>query len=187
MLHIKQAEVSGLCIWSIERHTAPETPSIMKSKTNGMPSALTRRNFLRTSSLAISGAACGGPVLFSAESPGREGRKYRAAIIGHTGRGDYGHGLDVLFNDYANIQVVAVADPNAAGRAKTAEKCKALRQYDDYRVMLEKEKPQLVSIAPRWTDQHHAMAMAALKVGAHIFMEKPIMQTLAEADEVLAA
>ena len=158
----------------------------MKSKTNGMSSALTRRNFLRTSSLAISVGVCGSPALFSAEPPSREERKYRAAIIGHTGRGDYGHGLDVLFNDYANIQVVAVADPNAAGRAKTAEKRKALRQYDDYRAMLDKEKPQLVSIAPRWTDQHHAMAMAALSAGAHIFMEKPIMQTLVEADEVLA-
>jgi predicted dehydrogenase len=109
----------------------------------------------------------------------------RAAIIGHTGKGDYGHGLDVVFNDRQNIQIVAVADPNPTGRAKAAEKSKALRQYDDYRVMLEEEKPQLVSIAPRWTDQHHAMALAAFKVGAHVYMEKPFTQTLAEADDLL--
>jgi predicted dehydrogenase len=53
--------------------------------------------------------------------------------------------------------------------------------------MLDKEKPQLVSIAPRWTDDHHAMAMAALAAGAHLLTEKPFMQTLLEADEVLAA
>src|SRR6185295_1328334 len=55
-----------------------------------------------------------------------------------------------------------------------------------YRDMLSREKPKLVCIAPRWTDQHHAMALAALGVGAHIYMEKPITQTLAEADEILA-
>jgi len=52
--------------------------------------------------------------------------------------------------------------------------------------MLEKEKPDLVCIAPRCTDEHHAMALAALRVGAHVYLEKPITQTLAEADELLA-
>src|SRR5205085_4746722 len=107
-------------------------------------------------------------------------------IIGHTGKGDYGHGLDVIFNGRGNIEVVAVADPVPAGRAAAAARSKALRQYEDYRLMLEKEKPRLVCIAPRWTNQHHAMALAALGIGAHLYMEKPFTQTLAEADEVLA-
>src|SRR5207249_8367984 len=34
-------------------------------------------------------------------------------------------------------------------------------------------------------DQHHAMALAALRIGAHLYMEKPITQTLAEADDLL--
>jgi predicted dehydrogenase len=59
-----------------------------------------------------------------------------------------------------------VADPNEAGRAKAAARSKALRQYGDYRQMLEKEKPHLVCVAPRWTDPHDAMALAALRVGA---------------------
>jgi predicted dehydrogenase len=53
--------------------------------------------------------------------------------------------------------------------------------------MLKREKPQLVSVAPRHTDQHFAMAAAALDAGAHVFLEKPITQTLAEADQLLAA
>jgi predicted dehydrogenase len=53
--------------------------------------------------------------------------------------------------------------------------------------MLRQEKPQLVAVTPRWTDQHYAMAKAALNVGAHVYLEKPITQTLAQADELLAA
>ena len=109
-----------------------------------------------------------------------------AAIIGHTGKGDYGHGLDLIFNGREGIEVVAIADPEEAGRAKAAARCKALRQYNDYHQMLAKEKPRLVCVAPRWTDQHHAMGMAALEIGAHVYMEKPLTQTLSQADELLA-
>ena len=38
--------------------------------------------------------------------------KYKAAIIGHTGQGDYGHGLDVVYVDMPDVEVVAVADPD---------------------------------------------------------------------------
>lgn len=84
----------------------------------------------------------------SAAEQVRADRKLTAAIIGHTGKGNYGHSLELIFNDRENIQVVAVADPNPTGRAKAAAQCKALRQYANYREMLEKEKPSLVCIAP---------------------------------------
>lgn len=137
-----------------------------------------RRQFLATATVALAAPV----VLHAADAP-----KLKAAVIGATGRGDYGHGMDVIFNDRNNLELVAVADANPAGLEKTAARLKAPRQYTDFRAMLEKERPQLVSIAPRQSDQHHAMAMAAVAVGAHIFMEKPFMPTLAEADEVLAA
>ncbi len=137
-----------------------------------------RRQFLATATVALAAPA----MLHAADAP-----KLKAAVIGATGRGDYGHGMDVIFNDRPNLELVAVADANPAGLEKTAARLKAPRQYADFRAMLEKERPQLVSIAPRQSDQHHAMAMAAIGVGAHIFMEKPFMPTLAEADEVLAA
>ena len=149
-------------------------------------SSHSRRKFLKQSGLLLGAVAVANETFFGAELSNANGNNFRAAIIGDTGKGDYGHGLDVVFNDRPNIQVVAVADPNPTGRAKAVEKSKALRQYDDYRVMLEQERPQLVSIATRWTDQHYAMAMAAFKIGAHVYMEKPFTQTLVEADELLA-
>lgn len=122
--------------------------------------------------------AQGGPAIQA--SP-----KLKAAIIGHTGRGNYGHGLDLLFAGQPAIEVVAVADPDSAGRAKALQRTGARRGYADYREMLDRERPQLVSVAPRWTDQHHAMVSAALAAGAHVYCEKPIARTLAEADELL--
>lgn len=113
-------------------------------------------------------------------------RKLKAAIIGHTGHGDFGHEQDLIFNNHPEIEVVAVADPVPSGRAKAALRSRAARQYADYREMLEKERPQLVSVALRWTDQHYAMAKAALESGAHVYMEKPFTQTLTEADDLLA-
>ncbi len=140
-----------------------------------------RRKFLQQSALLASGAAL---ALHAQEAKSKD--VLRAAIIGHTGQGDYGHGLDAVFNDLPNVEVVAVADPDAKGRAAAAQKSKAARHYADYREMLAKERPQLVAVAPRWTDQHHAMTLAALKIGAHIYTEKPFTKTLAEADDLLA-
>jgi predicted dehydrogenase len=115
-----------------------------------------------------------------------DARPLRAAVFGHTGEGDYGHSLDVIFTDVPGVEVVAVADPVESGRAKAAQKMKAAKQYSDWRELIEKEKPQLVCLASRWTHERHAMGMAALKGGAHLVSEKPFATTLAEADELLA-
>jgi hypothetical protein len=103
-----------------------------------------RREFIRTASLVA--AALSSPQ-FSFGQNSAPTEKLRAAIIGHTGRGDYGHGLDQIFNDFDKIQVVAVADPDEKGRERAKQRSKALRHYGDYREMLTKEMPQLASIA----------------------------------------
>lgn len=113
---------------------------------------------------------------------------YRAAIIGRTGQGDYGHGLDVVYNGMKNVKVIAVADPHEAGRASCAARTAASEQFADYRQMLEKVRPDLVSIGPRWIDCHYEMVLACCAAGVKgIYCEKPFARTLAEADEMLAA
>lgn len=112
--------------------------------------------------------------------------KLKAAIIGDTGRGNYGHGIDMIFDGRPNIEVVALSDPNEAGRTKAQTRTKAPRTYADYHEMIERERPDLVAIGPRWSDRHHAMASAALKAGAHVYTEKPFTPTLAEADSLIA-
>lgn len=114
-------------------------------------------------------------------------RQYRAAVIGHTGHGNYGHGLDVVWQAFPNIEVVAVADANEAGLAQAVARSKARRGYRDYREMLRREQPDLVSIGPRWLDQRAAMVEAAAEARAHIYLEKPFARDPAEADRIVAA
>lgn len=160
----------------------------MHAKMTRLPPSVRRWSRRRFLGLTTSSAAvltlglrplCGAGALSNEE-------RYRAAIIGHTGQGNYGHELDLVFNGRQNIDVCAVADPDPGGLAKAAQRSRARSQYHDYAEMLRKEKPGLVCIAPRWSNEHHAMGMACLRAGAHIYVEKPVTQTLAEADELLA-
>ncbi len=141
---------------------------------------LTRRDFIRSAS------ASGLLATSIARLQAQPAAKLKAAVIGHTGRGDYGHGLDGIFANRQQIELVALADPDPDGRAKTAAKIGAPRQYADYREMLDKERPNLVSLAMRQADQHHAIASAILRSGAHLYSEKPFTTTPSEADDLLS-
>jgi predicted dehydrogenase len=113
--------------------------------------------------------------------------KYKACVIGHTGRGDYGHNLDMALLDQPDIEVIAVADPDPTGRDKAAKRLKISKSYADYREMIEKERPNLVAICPRFLDGHKDMIEACTAHGAHIFCEKPLSPDLKEADAIVAA
>ena len=135
---------------------------------------MNRRHFIALSSAAV---AC-------AE---QNQTHLRAAVIGHTGRGDYGHGMEKIFNGRAGVMLVALADGDAAGGRKVAADLGVNSVYTDFREMLEKEKPTLVSVGMRHSDQHRDVILACLKAGAHVYCEKPVTRKPAEADELIAA
>lgn len=139
------------------------------------PALITRRHLLTTST-----ALAAGGILHAAPSLVK-----KAAIIGHTGAGDYGHGIEKIFHGMTDVSVVALADPDEAGRTRAMTSSGAAKGYADYREMLAREKPDLVAIAPRWATEHHDMAIAALQAGAHVYLEKPFTITLAEGDAIL--
>lgn len=66
--------------------------------------------------------------------------------------------------------------PELAGHEVTA----------DFHEALHRLKPDLVSIAT-YSDSHADYAVAALEVGAHVFVEKPLATTVADAGRVVAA
>ena len=114
-------------------------------------------------------------------------KSYRVAVIGRTGKGNYGHGLDVVWKAFDNVEIVAVADEDEKGRANAAKRLGARQTYADYRELLDKERPQIVSVATRWLDAHRDMVVACARAGASMFLEKPMARSLAEADEMVRA
>lgn len=142
---------------------------------------MNRRAFLSTSLASTLS-------LHSARSATAPGGKTRIAVIGHTGRGNFGHGLDSMWLDMPETEIVAVADADTKGLAGAVKKLKLDKGYADYRKMLAEAGADIVAIGPRHIDQHHEMTLAAIQAGARgIYMEKPFVPTLAQADEIIAA
>ncbi len=145
---------------------------------------LHRRKFLAGATAFSLAAAGTRPTRGARAKPA----KYRAAVIGHTGRGNYGHGLDTVWLDVPGTKIVAVADADPQGLAGAVKRLGGPKGFADYRRMLDQVKPDLVTVGPRWIDQHRDMVLAAAERGVRgIYMEKPMCRTLAEADQMLAA
>jgi predicted dehydrogenase len=140
---------------------------------------MNRRQFISTTAAGSLALAAGGAAV-------RE--RLRVAVIGHTGRGNYGHGLDAMWAQLPETETVAVADADPKGLEGARQRLKLTRGFSDYRQMLAEVKPDLVAIGPRHIDQHRDMTLAAVEAGARgIYIEKPFCRTPAEADEIVAA
>ena len=112
---------------------------------------------------------------------------YKAAAIGRTGAGNFGHGLHLPYKRLPNVEMVAVADESDEGRENARVDSEAHRGYTDYREMLEKENLDIVSVCPRWLDQRFEMVMACIDAGYHVYCEKPFAISLEDADQMVEA
>jgi predicted dehydrogenase len=137
-----------------------------------------RRAFLVASALPAS-------MAFLPAASAAPRKTYRACVIGDTKNGHYGHNLHLVWNVRDDVDIVAVADPDEAGGLKRAREVDAEKTYADFNEMLEKELPDLVTIAPRSSGNHLKYFEAAARIGAHGIMEKPLATDLAEADAMV--
>ena len=154
-----------------------------------------RRTFLEASPLAFSIAA-----LLTAESTSRADdpatppvpllpltKTYRAAAIGSTGNGDFGHGLDTALVKLPNVEFVAIANDNPAGLEAAGKRCGVASLYSDYRRMLEVERLDLVTIGMRHVNRHEDTVIRCAEAGKHLYCEKPLATDLASLDRMVAA
>ena len=143
-----------------------------------------RRSFLAgaSASLAVSSWSV------SADENRNASKPLTVAAIGHTGRGNFGHGLDTVWLHLSEAEVIAAADPDQAGLAAELKKLNIERGFRDYRQMLAEVRPDIVAVCPRHADQHRDMVVACAQAGVKgIYIEKPFCRTPAEADEMKAA
>ncbi len=87
-----------------------------------------------------------------------------------------------------NVRLTAFCDliPERADAARRQYGVPEAEIYTDYREMLANESLDAVSICTE-NNQHAPIALAALASGAHVFCEKPMAITSAEADAMVAA
>tara|TARA_R110002072_G_scaffold303109_1_gene493957 strand:- start:51835 stop:53037 length:1203 start_codon:yes stop_codon:yes gene_type:complete len=143
-----------------------------------------RRSFLASVSATL---ACHNSRLFADQASSGDG-KLSVAAIGHTGRGNFGHGLDTVWLHLPETEVIAASDPDQAGLAAELRKLNIERGFLDYRQMLAEVRPDIVAVCPRHADQHRDMVVACAQAGVKgIYIEKPFCRTPAEADEMTAA
>lgn len=103
----------------------------------------------------------------------------RAGVIGV---GYLGNFHAQKYNLLPNTELIAIADADAdTARNRSAEL--GCDVYHDYHDLI--DKIDIVSIAVP-TDLHYQVARDCLVAGKHILLEKPITQTVAEAEELIA-
>ncbi|NQV26566.1 MAG: Gfo/Idh/MocA family oxidoreductase [Rhodopirellula sp.] len=145
---------------------------------------LDRRTFLAGASATLASAG----LSVSAEKSPTSGDTLTVAAIGHTGRGNFGHGLDTVWLHIPETKIVAAADPDERGLAAELKKLNIERGFSDYRKMLTEVRPDIVAVCPRYADEHRDMVVACAKAGVKgVYIEKPFCRTPAEADEIKAA
>jgi predicted dehydrogenase len=101
--------------------------------------------------------------------------KLNLAVIGAGGRG-----ADDI-EELKTENIVALCDVDWDRAAKTFQRFPNAAKYRDFRLMLEKEKG-IDAVLVATPDHTHAVAsMASLKLGKHVYCEKPLTRTVAEA------
>jgi predicted dehydrogenase len=113
-------------------------------------------------------------------------RPLTVGVIGHTGQGNYGHGEDAVWLKIPQTKIIAVADADPKGLADAAKRLGGVKAYADYKAMLAEAKPDIAAICSRHIHEHRDMIVAAVEAGVKgIYIEKPFVRTLAEADEIV--
>jgi len=79
-----------------------------------------------------------------------------------------------------------IAEINADRLAEVAKATNAKTATDDYRRIIDDKSVSAVMISATPENLHYPMTRAALLAGKHVLLEKPVAQTLAEADELIA-
>jgi len=108
--------------------------------------------------------------------------KLRAAVIGV---GYMGQHHARIYNDLPASKLVAICDLNEQVGQGVASRF-GVSYYNDFKVMVDKEKPDVVSVAAP-TNQHLSIVLWLLERNINTLLEKPIASDIFEAAQIVAA
>jgi predicted dehydrogenase len=102
--------------------------------------------------------------------------------IAGIGAGGKGHSDLVEFAKSPRVNIVSLCDVDDRQAVKSREGFPKATYYRDYREMLEKEKNNIDACSISTPDHTHAVAtLAAMKLGKHVYTQKPLTHDIYEA------
>lgn len=138
-----------------------------------------RRNFIKTTAIAAAGFMIVPRHVLGGKGFLAPSDRLSVAGIGVGGKGE--SDLTGVFNGgKSDISYLCdVDDRRAAASVKRFPKAK---YYRDYREMLDKEAKSIDAVVISTPDHNHAMiAMAAMQLGKHVYVQKPLTHDIYEA------
>ena len=152
--------------------------------------SVSRRRFLKTASLAALAAGLL-PRSLAAEgaaAPARfknlvtSGRKLRVACVGIGGKG-YSDTMACL-----DEEIVALCDVDFVNGHKSFAELPLAARYRDYRQMLHEMGDRIDAVTISTPDHmHFPVALMAIEMGKHVYVQKPLTHTIEEARLLKAA
>ncbi len=146
--------------------------------------AASRRDFIRNGSLAAAGF-----FIVPRHVLGRgyiaPSDKLNIASIGVGGKGT----SDIAeFAKGGRANIVALCDVDDRQAVTSRTNFPLAKYYKDYREMLEKEKKNIDAVSVSTPDHtHFAPTMAAMQLGKHVYVQKPLTHTIWEARQLTEA
>src|SRR6266568_4589367 len=154
----------------------------MKAKTS-------RRDFLKQTSLAGVGFWVAGGISLADVRKASPNEKLNIACIGVGGKGSSDTDQAAHFG---NIVALCDIDDNTLNakaeettKEKKAKKFPDVKKYNDFRKMLEEMDKQIDAVTVSTPDHTHAPAsIMAMKMGKHVYCQKPLTHTVFEARQM---
>ena len=116
---------------------------------------------------------------------GQMKRIWRVGIVKDTTKPMLGlHGLHVASRGLPNVEIAALVDSNTENLEEAMETTRAKRRYVSCMEMLDEEELDIIVLCSRHPNDHFGQIKAAAEKGVHVYCEKPLTVSLAEADHI---
>ncbi len=103
------------------------------------------------------------------------------------GAGNMGRSHALAYHQIDGFQIVGIVTRSVGSREKLDKELGGGHAgFSDFHEALRETKPDAVSIST-YPDTHAEYAMAAFEAGCHVFIEKPLAESVEEAEKIVAA
>lgn len=155
-----------------------------------MAHKVTRLDFLKKTGLVSSGIVIGAntgagfavPEIIPSGAVKGTGKKINLALIGIANQGAV-DAKEFINTGMANIVAVADVDLNSKGCQETLKLVPKAKRFRDFREMFDKMSGDIDAVVVAIPDfAHFPASMAAIQLGKHVFVEKPMCHTFYECE-----